>query len=89
MKQIRSPSHFKKDVKRMKKRGRDLEKLRGILENIVSGRELEPKYRGHVLIGQYSGTRECHVEPDWLLIYERAESEVVLIRTGTHSDLFE
>jgi len=88
MKQIRRTSQFKKDVKRMKKRGEDLGKLKGVLEKIASGQELEPIHRDHVLIGQYKGTRECHIEPDWLLIYEKAESEVVLIRTGTHSDLF-
>jgi len=88
MKQIRRTSQFKKDVKRMKKRGKDLGKIKGLLEKITSGQELEPRYRDHVLIGQYRGTRECHIEPDWLLIYENAASEVVLIRTGTHSDLF-
>ena len=88
MKQIRRTSQFKKDVKRMKKRGKDLGKLKEILKKITSGQEVEPRYRDHVLIGQYRGTRECHIEPDWLLIYEKAASEVVLIRTGTHSDLF-
>ena len=88
MRQVERTSQFKKDVKRMKKRGKDLEKLKGVLKKIVSGQELEPRHRDHVLVGQYKGTRECHVESDWLLIYEKAESEIVLIRTGTHSDLF-
>ena len=88
MRQVKQTSQFKKDMKRMKKRGKDLGKLKGVLEKIVSGQELEPRHRDHVLVGQYKGTRECHVESDWLLIYEEAESEVVLIRTGTHSDLF-
>ncbi len=87
MKQIRRTSQFKTDVKRMKRRGKDLGNLKGVLEKIASGQELEPRHRDHVLVGQYRGTRECHIEPDWLLIYEKAES-VVLIRTGTHSDLF-
>jgi mRNA interferase YafQ len=69
-------------------KAKDLAKIKGVLEKIASGQEIEPRYRDHVLIGQYRGTRECHIEPDWLLIYEKAESEVVLIRTGTHSDLF-
>ena len=72
----------------MKKRGKDLSKLKEVLEKIISGQQLEAKYRDHVLVGQYQGTRECHIEPDWLLIYEPAQSEVVLIRTGTHADLF-
>jgi mRNA interferase YafQ len=88
MRAIRRTSQFKRDVKRMKKRGRDLSKLKEVLEKIISGQELEAKYRDHVLVGQYKGTRECHIEPDWLLIYELAHSEVVLIRTGTHADLF-
>jgi mRNA interferase YafQ len=72
----------------MKKRGKDLSKLKEILDKIISGQELEAQYRDHVLVGQYRGTRECHIEPDWLLIYELAQNEVVLIRTGTHADLF-
>jgi mRNA interferase YafQ len=88
MRRVRRTSQFRKDVRGMKKRGRDLSKLKEVLEKIISGQELEAKYRDHVLVGQYKGTRECHIEPDWLLIYELAHSEVVLIRTGTHADLF-
>ncbi len=73
----------------MKKRGKDVRKLREVVEKITKGRDLEAKYRDHVLVGQYRGTRECHLEPDWLLIYELGQEEVVLIRTGTHADLFE
>ena len=89
MRTIRRTSQFKKDVKRMKKRGKDLSKLKEVLEKITRGQELEARYRDHVLVGQYRGTRECHVEPNWLLIYELGQSDVVLIRTGTHTDLFE
>ena len=88
MKVIRRTSQFKRDAKLMKKRGKDLGKLREILENIVSGQELELKYRDHVLVGEYLGIHECHIEPDWLLLYEPAQNEVILIRTGTHADLF-
>jgi mRNA interferase YafQ len=88
MRTINRTSQFKRDVKRMKKRGRDLSKLKEILEKIIGGQQLEAKYRDHVLVGQYEGTRECHIEPGWLLIYELAQSEIVLIRTGTHADLF-
>ena len=65
-----------------------MSKLKEALEKIIDGQELEEKYREHVLVGQYLGTRECHVEPDWLLLYEPTQSEIVLIRTGTHADLF-
>ncbi len=88
MKTTRRTSQFKRDVKRIKQRGKDLDKLKRVLETLVRGEKLAPKYRDHVLVGQYKGTRECHIEPDWLLIYELAEDEIVLIRTGSHSDLF-
>ncbi len=81
-------SQFKRDVKRVKRQGKDLGKLKKALQALVRGEKLASKYRDHVLVGQYKGTRECHIEPDWLLIYELAESETVLIRTGSHSDLF-
>jgi mRNA interferase YafQ len=88
MKAIRRTSQFKRDVKRMQRQGRDLEKLKRVLETLVKGQGLAANHRDHVLVGQYKGTRECHIEPDWLLIYELAEIEIVLIRTGSHSDLF-
>jgi mRNA interferase YafQ len=88
MKTIRRTSQFKQDVKRMQQRGKDLERLKRVLETLMKEGKLAQKYRDHVLVGQYKGTRECHIEPDWLLIYELAESEIVLIRTGSHSDLF-
>jgi mRNA interferase YafQ len=88
MRTIRRTSQFKRDVKQMQRQGKDLGKLKKVLESLVKDEKLSQKYRDHVLVGQYKGTRECHIEPDWLLIYESAESELVLIRTGSHSDLF-
>jgi mRNA interferase YafQ len=85
---IRRTSQFKRDVKRVQRAGKDMLKLKTVIESLVTGDELAPRYRDHVLVGQYKGTRECHIEPDWLLIYELGESEIVLIRTGSHSDLF-
>jgi mRNA interferase YafQ len=75
-------------VKRAKRRGKDLAKLRHVLEALAAGETLAGRYRDHTLVGQYKGTRECHLEPDWLLIYESTEDEVILVRTGSHSDLF-
>ena len=72
----------------MQRQGREVEKLKRVLEDLVKGEPLAAKHRDHVLVGQYKGTRECHIEPDWLLIYELGEAEIVLIRTGSHSDLF-
>jgi len=85
---IHRTSQFKKDVKQMGKRGKKFEEFKEIIRKITEGETLEAEYRDHVLAGQYKGTRECHIEPDWLLVYELTESELVLIRTGTHSDLF-
>jgi mRNA interferase YafQ len=88
MKTFRRTHQFRRDVKRMQRQGREVEKLRRVLEALVKGDPLAASYRDHVLVRQYKGTRECHIEPDWLLIYEWAEAEIVLIRTGSHSDLF-
>jgi mRNA interferase YafQ len=88
MKRIQRTSQFRRDVKRLEKRGKEFSKLREVLQSLVSGEELAVQFRDHALVGQYKGTRECHLEPDWLLIYERTETELVLIRTGSHSDLF-
>ena len=89
MKTVRRTSQFKKDVKRMGKRGKKFEEFKEIIRKLATGKELEAKYQDHYLGGQYRGNRECHIEPDWLLIYELAGIELILIRTGTHSDLFE
>jgi mRNA interferase YafQ len=88
MKIIRRTSLFKRDVKRIHKREKEFEVFKRVINELASGQKLAPKYRDHILFGQYKGARECHIEPDWLLIYELTEEELLLIRTGTHSDLF-
>ena len=88
MRRIRRTSQFKKDVRRDQKRGKDLGKLKVVIEKLARNEPLEEKYRDHALQGRFKGTRECHVEPDWLLIYQLPPEELVLIRTGTHADLF-
>ena len=74
----------------MKKRGKDLEKLKYVVNELANQRPLDEKYRDHELTGNYRNFRECHVEPDWLLIYriEKGEFTLALVRTGTYSDLF-
>lgn len=72
----------------MERRGKDFALFKAIVGDLIEGQALGPKYRDHALLGQYAGTRECHIEPDWLLVYELTLHEVVLIRTGTHADLF-
>jgi len=88
MKAIRRTAHFKRDVKRLQQQGKDLAKLRSVLASLVNEQVLPLQYRDHVLVGQYKGTRECHIASDWLLVYELAEGEIILIRTGSHPDLF-
>ncbi len=88
MRIIRRTMQFKKDVKRVEKQGRNLERLRTVLQALLSDERLASQYRDHVLVGQSKGTREGHIEPDGLLIYELTETDLVLIRTGSHSDLF-
>ena len=74
----------------MKKRGKDLEKLKYVVNELANQRPLDEKYRDHELTGNYRNFRECHVEPDWLLIYriEKGELTLALVRSGTYSDLF-
>lgn len=90
MYKIRPTSRFQKDLKRLRKRGYDMDLLTGVLKQLAAGQALAPSYRDHPLVGDYSGSRECHITPDWLLIYEIDGGELFLYltRTGTHSDLF-
>ena len=79
---------FKGDLKRQVKRGRDPEKLYAVIAVLCARRTLPESLRDHALTGDWKGWRDCHVEPDWLLIYQTTETELILGRTGTHSDLF-
>jgi mRNA interferase YafQ len=79
---------FKKDVGLMKKRRKNLEKLQEIMSDLIKEKTLEAKYKDHSLRGNYIGCRECHIEPDWLLIYLIQNESIIFVRTGTHSDLF-
>lgn len=83
-------SMFKKDLKLAKKRGYDLSLLNNVVNMLAMGQQLAEKYKDHMLLGNYKGCRECHITPDWLIIYEISENELILYltRTGTHSDLF-
>ena len=90
MYKLRFTTKFQRNLKLMKKRGKDLNKLNEVLELLVKGQELPMKYNDHSLIGNFIGCRECHIEPDWLLVYEVVNNELIIIltATGTHSDLF-
>ncbi len=88
MYQIRRTTQFKKDVKRVLKRGKELEQLLTVVQNLAEGEPLDSVYFDHPLKGQYHGKRDCHMEPDWILIYAIEVQELVLYRTGSHADLF-
>ena len=79
---------FKKDFKNTTKRKRKLEKLAHIINELQHNRPLSPKNKNHKLKGNYVNYWECHIEPDWLLIYKLTAKELILVRTGSHSDLF-
>lgn len=79
---------MKKDVKRLARGGKDLEKLFKAIEMLAQGKTLPPDYRDHPLAGNFKGKRDCHIEPDWILIYAIEEDELILYRTGSHSELF-
>ena len=83
-------SSCKKDIKRASKQGKNINLLFDIVDKLSDGEILEPKYNDHKLSGKYEGMRECHIEPDFLLIYKISEKEIILylVRVGTHSDLF-
>lgn len=88
MKAIFQTSQFKKDIKRVNKRGKDLSKLKEVTMIIANGHGLENRHRDHALSGNWAGSRDCHIEPDWILIYRVDDESLFLERTGSHSDLF-
>lgn len=88
MLKIKYTNTFEKDVKLAKKRGLNLAKLKEIIQTLAEEKPLPRKNRDHTLIGNYVGRRECHIQPDWLLIYKKESDLIIFERTGTHSDLF-
>ena len=83
-------AQMKQSLKRMKKCNKDISKLKYVLELLVLDKDLPPKYKDHNLTGNYCNYRECHIEPDWLLVYKKEKDILILtlVTTGTHSDLF-
>ena len=90
--QIKYTSDFKKNYKKIKKQGKNVEKLKTVILKLANGLELEKKYKNHMLTDNkyYKNCGECHIEPDWLLVYQYVDSELilVLVSTGSHSELF-
>lgn len=88
MKPVSQTTQFARDIKRMRKRGRDLSKLQTAVRLLAEGATLPPKFRDHPLAGPWQESRDCHIEPDWLLIYTADSISIRLERTGSHADLF-
>ena len=90
MYKVKFTRQFKKDLKLAKKQGKNLDTLFNVIKILEWGEKFDDKYREHSLSGKYKGTRECHIEPDWLLIYEIIDNVLVLVlyRLGSHSELF-
>ena len=88
--EVKPSNQFKKDLKLVAKRGYDIELLTVVIKKLANGEVLDSKYKDHQLSGNFGGFRECHILPDWLLIYEIDGEQLILLlsRTGTHSDLF-
>ena len=88
MKKLVFSTQFKKDYKLSEKRGKDIDKLKNVMTELANERPLPQSNKDHTLTGNYKNYRECHIEPDWLLIYKLDETKIIFERTGTHSDLF-
>ena len=88
---IKNTTQFKKDLKLIQKQGKNLSLLSDVIKQLADDKTLEDKYKDHALSGSFAGCRECHITPDWLLIYEKSETELILYltRTGSHSNLFQ
>ena len=85
---IHSTTQFRKDYKRIKKQNKDPDQLKVVIEKLVADEKLESKYRDHQQSGNWKGHRDCHIESDWILIYRIEDENLILERTGSHSELF-
>ena len=86
---LKTTSRFLKDLKLAKKRGYEIDKLEAIVDLLQAQQSLPPKNKDHTLTGEWNHHRECHIQPDWLLIYRIEATFLILERTGTHADLFD
>ena len=82
-------NQFKRDYKLSEKRGLDMSLIDEIVDDLIEEKQLHEKHRDHAIKGDYKGCRECHIQPDWLLIYRIVGEDIIFIRSGTHADLFE
>lgn len=86
--QVRQSTQFKRDIKRLTRQGAELAKLESVVIRLVAELPLEERHHDHALTGNWRGYRDCHIEPDWLLIYRLVDDELQLTRTGSHAELF-
>ncbi len=85
---VRQSTSFRRDVKRLLRQGAEPARLEAVVESLFAQQPLDEHYRDHALIGNWRGYRECHIQPDWLLIYRITDDELQLVRTGSHRELF-
>ena len=85
---IRQSTRFRRDVKRLRRQSLDLSELEIVVATVAYQEQLEERYRDHALLGNWKGFRECHIQPDWLLIYRIESDELQLARTGSHAELY-
>lgn len=88
MRGLKITTQFKKDLKKAKKQGRNIDLLGSLIKSLQQGHELDEKYQDHYLGGNWKDHRECHIAPNWLLIYKTTDSEIRLARVGSHAELF-
>jgi mRNA interferase YafQ len=87
--ELRTTTAFERDLRRVSKQGKDLDKLEAIVDLLQAQKPLLPRCRAHPLRGNWSGHWDCHVGPDWLLLYKLTNDALILVRTGSHAELFE
>lgn len=88
MLKLKPTGRFQEDLKRVSKQGKDLDDMQHVIDLLQTGEPLDPAFFDHALTAEWNGSRECHLEPDWLLIYRIRGNELVLVRTGSHAELF-
>ena len=88
MRELHTTARYRREERLVRRRGKDMARLDSIVEKLLTGEPLEPRYRAHRLVGDMAGYWECRIEPDWLLVWDEDDSTVTLLRTGTHADIF-
>ena len=88
MRELIYTAQFRRELRRARRRGKDLSKIGAITDKLLAGEPLDPRLRPHILVGNMAGCWECHIEPNWLLVWIEDDDTITLMHTGTHSDIF-